>query len=85
VQSAPELQQPVVQVVAPINAVLCAAVMAVCLALAWTIVFMWHIGPVIATLNASAGQGVHSGDFLALPVVGLGLLAHDWLLGPPSR
>lgn len=46
-----------------------------CIALAWTIVFLWRIGPVIAVLDVEAGRGIHSGDLLALPLLYLG-----WML-----
>lgn len=45
-----------------------------CGALAWTIVFVLRIGPVIGTIDARAGHGIHSGDLLALPLVGMGVL-----------
>lgn len=44
-----------------------------CLAQAWMVVFVLRIGPVVAVLDADAGRGVHSGDVLALPLVGLAL------------
>lgn len=69
----------------PINALLSAAITTLCLALAWMVVFIWRIGPVIATIDSSAGHGIHSGDLLALPLVALGALVHDGLIGHPSR
>lgn len=51
----------------------CFALTAVHLALAWIIVFSLKIGPVIATVDASAGRGVHAGDLLAVPLACLAL------------
>jgi hypothetical protein len=50
--------------------VACAAYLVV----AWVIVFEARIGPVTATLDESAGRGVHAGDLLALPMIGLSAL-----------
>lgn len=41
---------------------------AVCLVQAYTIVFVLRIGPVIGTIDARAGRGVHEGDLLAVPL-----------------
>lgn len=43
------------------------------IAVAWTIVFTLRIGPVVGTIDATAGRGVHSGDMLAIPLVLMGL------------
>jgi hypothetical protein len=40
--------------------------------LAGCIVFVWKIGPVIATLTRT--HGIHSGDLFAVPVLALGAL-----------
>lgn len=45
-----------------------------CFAQAWMIVFVLRIGPVVAVLDARAGRGVHSGDLLAIPLVGVAML-----------
>jgi hypothetical protein len=49
------------------------ALSALCLAQAWTIVFVVRIGPVVGVIDASAGRGVHSGDLLAAPLVGMAM------------
>ena len=51
-----------------------AALTGLCIAQAWMIVFVLRIGPVVAVLDARAGRGVHSGDFLAIPLVGVAML-----------
>lgn len=45
-----------------------------CLAQAWMIVFVLKIGPVVAVLDARHGHGVHTGDFLAFPLLGMAML-----------
>lgn len=45
-----------------------------CVAQAWMIVFMLKIGPVIAVVDARHGHGVHTGDLLAFPLVGMAVL-----------
>lgn len=45
-----------------------------CVAQAWMIVFMLKIGPVIAVLDARHGHGVHTGDLLAFPLLGVAML-----------
>lgn len=46
------------------------------LALAWAIVFLWRIGPVVLVLTAT--HGVHTGDSLAaFPVLAAGYLARS--------
>lgn len=58
---------------------------ALCLAQAWMIVFVLRLGPVVAVLDAGAGRGVHSGDLLALPLVGAALVLFAHEAGGPSR
>lgn len=58
----------------------CVALMVGCLALAWTVVFRWRIGPVVAVLDAQAGQGLHSGDIFALPLLLMGVALYGELL-----
>jgi len=46
------------------------------LVLAWAIVFVWRIGPVVLVLTAT--HGVHTGDSLALlPTVAAGYLVRS--------
>lgn len=45
------------------------ALTAVCLVQAWAVVFVLQLGPVVGTIDARAGRGVHSGDLLAVPLV----------------
>lgn len=45
-----------------------------CVAQAWMMVFMLKVGPVIAVLDARHGHGVHTGDLLAFPLLGVAML-----------
>jgi len=51
-----------------------AVLVLVCIVQAWVIVFDFHIGPVVATLDGHAGRGVHLGDLLAVPLVAIATL-----------
>jgi hypothetical protein len=58
---------------------------------AWAVLFQMRIGPVAMTLDAKAGHGVHAGDMLAFPLVGLavamfvfGVVSLDRALRPRS-
>lgn len=46
-----------------------AALLVLCVVLAWAVVFVVRIGPVIGTIDAGEGHGVHLGDLLAIPLV----------------
>lgn len=61
---------------------MCFVLTAVCMAQAWAIVFVLKIGPVIGTIDARAGRGVHSGDLMAVPLVfaALVLFCHGALI-----
>lgn len=61
----------------------CAALAVGLAVLAFAIVFLLRIGPVIAVLDAAAGHGVHSGDLWAVPVASASVLFT--LLGVPAR
>ena len=61
----------------------CAALAVALAALAFAIVFLLRIGPVIAVLDAAAGHGVHSGDLWAVPTASASALFA--LLGIPPR
>ncbi len=50
--------------------------MAVCATQAWVIVFVLKIGPVVGTIDAGAGHGLHSGDLFAVPLAGTAALLH---------
>ena len=56
---------------AVIATVVCFAACAGYLVVAWATLFQARIGPIVATVDAGAGRGVHSGDLLALPMVAL--------------
>jgi hypothetical protein len=45
------------------------------LVLAFVIVKVWGIGPVILTVSKKYGLGVHTGDFLAVPVLAVAAAA----------
>ncbi len=66
-------------IVEPLRVAVDLTLTTVCLALAWMIVFLWEIGPVVAVLDAGAGRGLHSGDALAIPLLYLGWLLHPEL------
>lgn len=52
----------------------CVAMAAAYFWLAWQIVFVWRIGPIVGTISESSNRGVHSGDVMALPLVALGVI-----------
>lgn len=48
---------------------------AVYVLMAWQVVFVEKLGPIVGTIDASAGRGVHAGDALAVPLVALAALS----------
>ena len=75
-----------------IATVVCFAACAGYLAVAWTTLFQARIGPIMATVDAGSGRGVHTGDLLALPMVVLagamfvlGAVCCDRVVRPRSR
>lgn len=50
-------------------------VWAICLSVAFVIVKVLRIGPVILVVSERMGWGVHTGDFLAIPVILVAVVA----------
>lgn len=63
---------------AVIGALCCWVLVVVHVLTALDVVFVRRIGPVVAVLDAAGGHGVHRGDLLALPLMGL---ACAWFIG----
>lgn len=53
---------------AAVGAIACWLLLVVHAVAAFDVVFRQRIGPVVAVINDGAGQGVHSGDMLVLPI-----------------